>query len=255
MPRWRALWRLNYPRPEGAECIGTAAVVFLRGNRARESDKRAQKRREQDERQRRTGYVGSAVETAQRVRSALRLRGRYSLGCQEYGAQLVAHGRQHNFQGQFRLAQLTGVVRRTVQRYRAQLEADGLIVSQLLHAGDMIDGMRAPTSHVQVVRDVSGLLALASAQPKRRETPRAIAPTDAIATPAPSPAADQMSAEEIARFVRESLAEPKRPITERPTVPVPPGCPEQVDPSEIDRWEREWDWLEWRRQHERPPPD
>lgn len=228
--------------------------MFLRGNRAQESDKRARKRREQDERRRRTGYVGGAVELAQIVRSALRLRG-YSHGAQEYGAHLVAHGRQHNFQGQFRLAQLTGVVRRTVQRYRAQLEADGLIASQLLHAGDMIDGMRAPTSHVQVVRDVSGLLALAQREPKRRAPaqPKPLAST-AIATPAqPAP----VSSEEIARYVRESIAGATTRIpTERPAVAVPAGCPATIEPGEIDQWEREWDWLEWRREHGPPrPPD
>lgn len=230
--------------------------MFLRGNRAQESDKRARKRREQDERSRRTGYVGGAVETAQRVRSALRLRGGYTAGEQEYAAHLVAHGRQYNFQGQFRLAQLTGVVRRTVQRYRARLEADGLISSQLLHPGDMCDGMRAPTTHLQVVRDVAGLLALAQRQPKRREPPKP-KPLASTGIAAPAPGADQVSSEEIAAFVRESIAAAATRLpAEPPPVPVPPGCPETIEPSEIDQWEREWDWLEWRREHGPPePPD
>lgn len=245
--------------------------MFLRGNRAQQSDKRARKRREQDERRRRTGYVGSAVETAQIVRAELRGRG-YSHGAQEYGAHLVANGGQYNFQGQFRLAQLTGVVRRTVQRYRVQLEADGLIASQLLHAGDMVDGMRAPTAHMQVVRDVSGLLALALRQPKPKASKPQ--PLERTAIAAPATAEERVSAEEIARYVRESIlavspveaarrveharrATQRKPISE--PVRVPDGCPTTIDPAEIDQWDQDTLslelWHEWRRQRERPPPD
>jgi hypothetical protein len=232
---------------------------MLRGNRVREAERRAKARAEQDERRRRTGYIGSATEIASAVRLELRQR--------EYAAHLVAFGRQYNFQGQFRLAALTGVVRRTVQRYRARLESEGLIATQLLYPGDMLDDQRAPVNRLQFVRDVSGLIALAGTEPRaprRSRKPQPLAST-AIARPPETPA-ERMDPDEIRRYVQESIlgAPPTRggrtpAAPERPPVRVPDGCPATIDPREIDQWERDTEslerWREYDRDRDRPPPD
>ena len=118
---------------------------------------------------RRTGYATPQAELGHSIVLTLRELG-YPLTVAHVAGQLGAVGTAYNWQGNVRIAALIGRCERTVQRARARLEADGLIRSELLLTGDMIDGQRAPVRHPQVVRDVSRLQRLARARESTRET-------------------------------------------------------------------------------------
>jgi hypothetical protein len=263
-------WR-RYPRPEGAVYVGTGALGFVRGVRGNTNDR---SRKRQRELLRQTGFAGGYAELGHAVAYELSRRG-YHPSIASYGGHLCAVGGRFNFQGNRRLSALMRRSLRSAQRYRAQLEADGLIASGTLEAGDMIDGHRAPLSRAHVVRELSGLLALANAptqgrnagapippKPAQPRTPTGPSAAEVPRTVVPMTAADwervQASAPEWLRTALPSDAAPRtprRPITD-PPVRVPPGCPATIDPKEIDQWDRDTESLEaWHeRQRRRPDP-
>lgn len=265
-------WRRGYTRPDEAEAIGTAAVKWLRSSRAAAAERRAKAYAEQAERIARTGFAGGEHEVGNAVRFELLERG-YKPPVAEYAAQLASVGRW-NFQGNPRVASILRRSLRSVQRYRAQLEQDGLLRSFCLEPGDMIDGQRAPVSRPQVVREVlcreAALERLArrpcprrtrqERQAQRRQNTRA---RRIVTAPAPSPApltAEQMleaaNRPGVETWVALAVAEgqgrsPRRPP---PRVdPAPPSSPEELDAlddelRELDRKQRE------QRERARPPP-
>lgn len=254
----------RYPRCPAATAIGTAAVHLLGGNRAEASARRSSARAEQDERWRRTGYVGSDVEAATAVRLELRRR-RYSQGAQNYGAQLVSHGNAWNWQGQWRLSELCGMSRRSCQRYRKRMQDDGLIDSYLVRAGDMIDGQRAPVTRTHVVRYVRPLID--AAQPRRRREPlrRRGEPRQKTkrerrrppAVLAPLPRKRDSAPVEPAEIIRftASIAPTAPAASEQPWVSIAPE-PAELDDQELDELDRELaslDSLESYRARWRPP--
>lgn len=183
-------WRRQYVRPPQVQAIGTAAVALLRGGRGsreRQREARARALAEQAERVRRTGFAGGHAELGHQVAFELRARG-YGPAIAAFGGHLCAVGGTWNFQGNPRLAGLIGRSLRSAQRYRAQLEADGLLRSYQLEPGDMVDGQRAPLLRPQVVRDVSTLRALVAARLAHRpKSPRQRAKQNARAATVVAP--------------------------------------------------------------------
>ncbi len=174
-------WRHHYTRPADATGVGTAGVLLVRGMpggssptdkrdrervRHREREALRERRAQQDQHLRTTGYLGNA-ELGNAVAYELRQLG-YSPAIASFGGHLVAPGGTWNFQGNPRLAQLVGRSLRSAQRYRAKLELAGLIRSHCLEPGDILDGQSRPVSHPQVVRDLTNLRALALARLAQR---------------------------------------------------------------------------------------
>ena len=157
--RWR-----SYRRPDGVASPGTDGAKALRGFVDRANNQSRQWQREQF---RRTGFATPQAELGHSIVLALRELG-YPLTVAQAAGQLGAVATAYNWQGNNRVAQLIGRHKRTVQRARARLEAEGLIRSELLLTGDMLDGQRAPVRHPQVVRDVSALQRLARARDAAR---------------------------------------------------------------------------------------
>jgi hypothetical protein len=240
-------WR-HYGRPDGAVFIGTGAIGIVRGIRGNTND-RARKR--QRELLRTTGFAGGYAEQGHIVRFELARHG-YLPSVANYAGHMCSVGGRFNFQGNWRLARLMGRSLRSAQRYRAILEADGLLTSHTLEAGEMVDGQRAPVSHPQVVRDLSALLAFALRAPRppphrRKSSPKRSGPS---AAEVPPPPVDRMPKDELRARTAAWLAANPPWMPKRPAAPerVPPGCSAEIDPAEIDEWER--DWLE---PPERPP--
>jgi hypothetical protein len=166
----------------------------------------------------------------------------------QVGGHLAAVSTAYNWQGNARIAAIVGRCKRTVQRARARLELDGLIRSELLLTGDMIQGQRAPVRHPQVVRDVSPLQRLARVRrselaPGRRKRRRA-GPSAAEVSPVPAKQ-EAVSAEQFARWAAEhpefasyfgTMAEAAAKREQRKP---PPNVPAEIPPAEIDAWERE----------------
>jgi hypothetical protein len=198
----------------------------------------------------------------------LRARG-YAPAVASYGGHLAAVGGRWNFQGNPRLAALVGRSLRSVQRYRARLEADGLLRSWCLEPGDMIDGQRAPVSRAVVVREVTNLCAPAlerlatrrspprrtKGQRRQRERARAIvAPPPA--SPAPLTVEEMLAAAKrpgVATWVAEALqgqgrGNPRPP----PRADRAPCSPEELDA--IDAELRELERRQRERERARPPP-
>lgn len=254
-------WR-HYPRPEGAVFIGTAAIGFVRGIRGN-TNNRARKR--QRELLRTTGFAGGYAEQGHIVRYELARLG-YLPSVADYAGHMCSVGGRFNFQGNARLSRLMGRSLRSAQRYRAILEADGLLSSHTLEAGDMIDGQRAPVSRAQVVRDLSGLQALAIGAPQRKPPHRRNrgTPKSSAAEVPPVEVEARLTAQEleagIARWMRANPLANAAPRTPRPSsdpVRVPPGCPVEIDPAEIDQWDRDTEslerYLEWLNRPPDPP--
>ena len=203
----------------------------------------------QREQLRRTGFATTQAEMGHAIAWALREAG-YPLTVAQIGAQLGAVGTAYNYQGNVRIGAIVGRHERTVQRARARLEADGLLRSELLLTGDMLDGMRAPVRHPQVVRDVSALQRLARAReharpqqpaPRRGKANRRPSAADA---PAPAPAPAPMTPDELralgdahpefaAFFGEMAQAAAKR------GPPKPPPDAATIEPGEIDSVERD----------------
>lgn len=202
MPAW---WRWHYPRPAGAHVGGTAAVDWLQGPRdqQRERERRAKRLAEQRERQRATGFAGGNAELGH-VAAFEASRLGYAPRVAQYIGHLCSVGTEWNFQGQIRLAQLMDCSVRSVQRYRARLEDDGLIKSYVLLPGDMVEGQRAPVRRPHVVRNIAPLRRIALAcmparqSPTPRRDPRSGTGRDrAGRRPAVLPPLQTMSAEEL----------------------------------------------------------
>jgi hypothetical protein len=269
-------WR-RYPRPEGAVYVGTGALGFVDALRGRRSGRhgntnaRAAKRQRQRELLRTTGFAGGYAEIGHTVTFELRQEG-YHPSVARYGGHLAAVGGRFNFQGNRRVAEQMGKSVRSTQRYRAQLEKDGKIVSGTIEAGEMVEGMDTPARRAHVTRDVSRLRALALSKqaqgrnagapippkPAQPRTPTGPSAAEVPRTVVPMTAADwervQASAPEWLRTALPSDAAPRtprRPITE----PEPPRVP-AIDPKEIDQWDRDTEALEaWHeRQRRRPDP-
>lgn len=189
-----------------------------------------------------------------------------------YAGHLASAGRW-NFQGNPRLASLCHKSLRSAQRYRALLEADGLLRSFCLEPGDMIEGQRAPVSRPQVVREVlvrSAALEILARRPlaprgtraqrqaQRRQNTRARALVT-VAAPSPAPLTVEQMLEAakrpgVATWVAESLQGQGRGKP-RP----PPGVDPEPPPSpELDALDDELRELERRqreqRERARPPP-
>lgn len=210
---------------------------------------------------RRTGFATAQPETGHSVALALRELG-YSPTVAQVAGQLAAVPGAYNWQGNTRIAQIIGRHKRTVQRARAKLEAAGLLRSELLLTGDMLDGQRAPVRHPQVVRDVSALQRLAnvresmrSSNPPERRKRRRKGPS-AAETPVepqqPMTAADYAALGEAhpefaAFFSGMAAAQQRRP--QRP----PPNAPPKIDPKELDDFDAETERLERERRQRGPP--
>ena len=223
--------------------VGTDGATALGGILERA---KRQSREWQREQLRRTGFATPQAELGHAIAWALREAG-YPLTVAQIGAQLGAVGTAYNFQGNARIGAIVGRHERTVQRARALFERHGLIRSELLEPGDMLDGMRAPVRRPQVVRDVSALQRLARARdhartespPRRGKATRRPSAADAPA-PAPAPAtADELRAlgdahPEFAVFFGEmaQAAAAKR------SPPLPPDAA-KIEPGEIDAVERD----------------
>lgn len=161
-------WRRSYPPPDGVTSIGTAGVEWLGGGDPKKRKQtRAERRAAQHELFMRTGFAGGNAELGHRVAYECRARG-YSETVAQVAGHLAAVAGNFNFQGNYRIAQLLRRSVRTVQRARAFLEMMGLIKSCLLEAGQMVDGMKAPTLHAQVIRDVRALHRLAMVRSNRQ---------------------------------------------------------------------------------------
>ncbi|HSE01056.1 MAG TPA: hypothetical protein VLB72_10020 [Burkholderiales bacterium] len=221
--------------------VGTDATKSLRGvvDRAQQ-----QSRAWQADQLRRTGYATPHPELGHAVTFALREAG-YSVTFAHIGGQLAAVSTAYNWQGCARIAAIVGRHKRTVQRARARLEADGLLRSELLLTGDMIDGQRSPVRHPQVVRDVSALQRLAraraaarSTQPARRGKRR----PSAAHAPQPSPAPAPMTAAEL-RALGEAHPEFAAFFGEMAAAAAkrqpPPPAAAKIEPGEIDAAERD----------------
>lgn len=261
-----------YARPAEAEAIGTAAVQWLRGSRAAAAERRAKARAEQAERVARTGFAGGDPELGHAVVFELLARG-YRPAVARYAGHLASAGRW-NFQGNPRLAELTHRSLRSVQRYRAQLEADGLIRSYCLEPGDMVEGQRAPVSRPQIVREVLaralGLERIARTpapprtrkerQAQRRQNTRA---RRLVTAPAPSPA--PMSLEDmqqaakrpgVATWVVQSLqGQGGGKPPPRSAEPMPAAELDELDAELRELAERQARQRERLRERGPPPPE
>lgn len=258
----KGAWRY-YPRPDDAVHVGTAALGFVRGIQ-RNTNERARKR--QRELLRATGFAGGHAELANIVAYELARR-KVPPSVASYAAHLCSVGGRYNFQGNPRVSRLMRRSLRSAQRYRAQLEAAGLLRSNTLEAGDMVEGQRAPVSRPQVVRDLSALRAFALGAPRRDDPPAAPAPAkrprpssglSAAAVPVPSPALtpDELRTRAAAWLAANPLASaaprtPRRPLTD-PPVRVPP---DGLDPQELADWERDTESLERYLEWLKRPPD
>lgn len=222
--------------------VGTAGAKALGGivDRARR-----QSRDWQRDQIRRTGYATPQAELGHAIAFALRAAG-YPLTVAQIGGQLGAVATAYNFQGNVRIGAIVGRHERTVQRARARLEADGLLRSELLLTGDMIDGMRSPVRHPQVVRDVSALQRLARAREHARtqQAPRKRSggPRRPSAAEAPAPAPAPMTPDEL-RALGEAHPEfavffgemARAAAKKRP----PPADAATIKPADIDDVERD----------------
>lgn len=210
----------------------------------------------QREQLRRTGFATPQAELGHAITLALREAG-YPLTFAHIAGQLGAVATGYNWQGCQRIAQIVGRHKRTVQRARARLEADGLIRSELLLTGDMIDGQRSPVRHPQVVRDVSKLQRLARARESSRRTPapprkgkRRPSAAD-MPQPVQAATADDLRAlgeahPEFAAFFGDMAAAAAKKVP-----PKPPPNAATIEPGEIDAVERELRELERQRERER----
>ena len=106
----------------GVEAAKTLRPVVDRAN--------AQSREWQADQIRRTGFATPQAELGHAIALALRGAG-YPHTVAHVGAQLGAVASSYNWQGTARIGQIIGRHKRTVQRARKRLEADGLIVSEL----------------------------------------------------------------------------------------------------------------------------
>lgn len=236
-----------------------AAVPLVRGSRAQQRERRAKTLAEQAERQRLTGFGGGHAELGHAVAFELRRRG-YSPSIASYGGQLCSVGGTWNFQGNRSLARLVARSVRSAQRYRARLEADGLLRTYFLEPGDIVDGQRCPVSRPQVVRELSLLRGLVTASrvhrpppaPRNRRQRREAARAAALVAPvaAPPPASVEQLQELAARaaepWVGRAILEglglapkhapaPQRPLP-RDAAPVTPA--EELDALDAELRER-----------------
>ena len=262
---YASAWR-SYRRPDAVVSPGAEGARALAGT----LDGATRRAREwQRDQIRRTGYATPQAELGHAIALALRERG-YPLTVAHVAGQLGAVGTAYNWQGNARIAGVLGRSKRTVQRARARLEADGLIRSELLLTGDMIDGQRAPVRHPQVVRDVSRLQRLARARDAARETNRprkGRRRRSAAEVPAPSPLPPTSPATAIDLLAM--AADPNRSpdaaffLLEQARA----AWHERIDPERIAEWERMTAELEQRleqrrerarlerEERERGPPD
>lgn len=212
------------------------------------SELRAARRRSlefQREQVYRTGFPGHS-EIGHAVVWRLRRRN-FSRGCALYAGFLAAVGSTKNWMGNPRLAKLTGFSVRQVQRFRRQLEDAGLIRSESLEAGDLLDGMRAPAWRPWTVRDVTPLqqLAAAALAPERKPRKPSAAEVSHTVETTRATAADfgelaARVAPEFATFfhVMAASAAKREQTKKAPAAPLPADAA-AVDPSELDRIDRE----------------
>lgn len=250
---WRA-----YRRPDAALSVGAGAAKALGGILERA---KRQSRDWQREQMKRTGFATPQAEQGHAIAFALREKG-YHPTVAQIGGQLGAVATGYNFQGNVRIGVIIGRHERTVQRARALLEADGLVVSELLLTGDIMDGMRSPVRHPQVVRDVSALQRLAKAReqerqktpPKPRKGKRR--PSAADAPPAPAPAPAPMTPDEFRALGQAHpefaafYSDMAQAASKRGT-PKPPPDAATIEPGEIDSAERDIAERERRRKPDR----
>lgn len=170
-----------------------------------------------------------------------------------WAAHAAAVRTRHNFQGNPRLARLSGYSLRTAQRARAWFERRGLIRSELLCPGDQLPGMNRPVRRYMIVRDVSELQQLAELGdqyvPPHRRRPRTV--IDVPAT------ADDLAglaelAPEYSSFFHGLAAAAKR-REQRKDPPSPPPPP-PVNDAELDAIDRELAELERSQAPPRGPP-
>lgn len=247
--------------------VGTDGAKALGG--ILERSKR-QSREWQREQLRRTGFATPQPELGHAITWALREAG-YPLTVAQIGAQLGAVGTPYNFQGNGRISGIVGRHLRTIQRARALLEADGLLRSELLEPGDMLDGMRAPVRRPQVVRDVSALQRLARAReqartdspPRRGKATRRPSAADAPRDPSgitnaqPATAAELRALGEAHPEFAVFFGEMAQAAAKRGARPLPPDAA-KIEPGEIDAVERDIAererMLELERERVRGPP-
>lgn len=169
-------------------------------------------------------------------------------GCAQYAGMLAAVGSRKNWMGNPRLAKLCGISVRQAQRYRRELEDAGLIRSESIEAGDLLEGMRAPAWRAWVCRDVTALQQLAAAALAPERKPRKPSAAEVSHTGETTRAATAEDfgelavrvAPEFASFFHEmaaSAAKRERP-KKAPAAPLPADAA-NVDPNELDELDRE----------------
>lgn len=244
-------WR-RYPAVPVREVIGIEAAQAARTMLA---DKRKRSLEWQAEQQRTTGFPGGEPEIGHAVRACLRRKG-YGHTIADVGAHLAAVGTSWNWQGVTRIARWIGRSLRTVRRARARLEADGLIRSHLLLAGERIPEQQAPVWRPQVVRDVSLLQRLvrtAAGGSQRGSPPResqrkpAAASRPArpsVAEPPPPPPPPEIFEAAAGRvpWLADVLGSLAAAARRKP--PPPPSAAPPPTPEEIDAWDCETECLE-----------
>jgi len=177
-------WR-RYPRAPGATQASEAqrdGAQLLGGLLERQTQR---SRAWQLEQRARVGFA--ATDELARLGHATRdvLIGRgYPALCAHAAGQLAAVSSAFNWIGLPRAARLCWRALRTLQRYRARLEADGLLKSFTLEPGDRLAGMRAPVRRPMTVRDVSRLQELGQRRLRGLAVPPA-RPPSAAEPPAP----------------------------------------------------------------------
>lgn len=201
----------------------------------------------------RTGFVANGADGHRLLWELRRRRAprSFALWC----AHVAAVGSPYNYQGQPRLATLTGYCVRTCQRARLWAERRGLIRSLLLMPGEKLRSMRAPVNRPVVVRYVAELQELgrlgASYTPphRRRRKP------SAAELPRTEPGVSSAEIDAVIERLRYTASPPSSP-ERAPIEPISPSDDAApipaIDQTEIDAWDRQTAELE--RELARGPP-
>lgn len=202
----------------------------------------------------RSGYVANAADGNRLLWELRRRRAPRSFAI--WCAHVAAVGTRYNYQGQPRLAHITGYSVRTCQRARKWAERLGLIRSLLLLPGEKLHTMRAPVNRPVVVRDVSELQELGRrgehyTPPHRRRRP----PSAVEVQREPDVSSAEIDA--AIERLRYSASPPSSSLERAPLEPISPSDDDAapipaVDQTEIDAWDRQTAELE--REQARAPP-
>lgn len=242
----------------------------------RETRKQRSKRRRAELR-RQTGFAGDFAAISHEITEVLRAKG-MSASTAWYAGQLVVHGGRFSFEGNTKIAEWGHFSVRTAQRARKLLEEARLIESFLILPGQRVEGQRYPVTRPQVVRDVTGLLALipphllerlkgergkkpvggsaVGAPPRRKAAAPNLRPVVNVAATPVAPETFQKLATAHPQFasylaIMAEAAANKPPPRKREKTKEPPAPP--PDPAELDELDAELERTQ-RGLEPKPPP-